>query len=349
MTRAAFSFIAAATLSATPNVAQQPYGYVGGGHLTYADTVSGTVGMVSLGLRSRSHTAAAIIEATHSRFTTGDGAWLLAGQAVAVRALGAHTHSGILATASANRLPDLWTGTATAGPLLSWTGPVTLTASATGGLVWNVDRVRMAAGTAQMRLQYDAGPAVIELGSSGTVAEGGITFLDGTAGAGIRAHSISLHAIVGVRAGDLAHRAWWQARLEAPLAPWSTLEALGGSYPRDLTGFSHGRYVSVGLRVRPPERRAPVAVRALRGANGNVRISVTFRNASTLAIAGEWNGWTPEPLTRDGGQWVKTLQLPPGTYRYSLVVDGTRWTVPDGVPTLPDGFGGVVGILLVPG
>jgi hypothetical protein len=56
------------------------------------------------------------------------------------------------------------------------------------------------------------------------------------------------------------------------------------------------------------------------------------------------------PLTaRPDGRWETVVRLVPGAYRFSLVVDGERWTVPEGVPSMSDDFGGRVGLLIVGG
>ena len=60
---------------------------------------------------------------------------------------------------------------------------------------------------------------------------------------------------------------------------------------------------------------------------------VTFRieapAASKVAVVGDFNGWdrTGIPLIRDRrtGIWQATVALPHGLYRYSYLVDGTRW------------------------
>ena len=47
-----------------------------------------------------------------------------------------------------------------------------------------------------------------------------------------------------------------------------------------------------------------------------------------MAIAGDFNGWDPSttPLKRDEshGVWQTCVPVPPGRYRYRLVVDG-QW------------------------
>ncbi len=70
--------------------------------------------------------------------------------------------------------------------------------------------------------------------------------------------------------------------------------------------------------------------------------------ARNVAIAGEWNDWTPVALERlDGSRWRANLALSQGAHRFSLVVNGRRWIVPPGVATLPDDMGGQVGLLVI--
>ncbi len=45
--------------------------------------------------------------------------------------------------------------------------------------------------------------------------------------------------------------------------------------------------------------------------------------------------------------WVVDLRLDPGLHQYSLVVDGDTWLVPEGVPSVPDEFGGRVVVLVL--
>ena len=70
--------------------------------------------------------------------------------------------------------------------------------------------------------------------------------------------------------------------------------------------------------------------------------------AQSVAIAGNWNAWTPSPLRGLGDDiWEATLQLAPGVYHFNLVVDGKEWVVPGGVATIPDGMGGLLALLNV--
>jgi hypothetical protein len=69
---------------------------------------------------------------------------------------------------------------------------------------------------------------------------------------------------------------------------------------------------------------------------------------SLVAVVGDWNAWTPDPLRRiDAHHWELRLALPRGTYHFNLLVDGTTWVVPDQVAKIADDFGRTVGVLVV--
>jgi hypothetical protein len=138
------------------------------------------------------------------------------------------------------------------------------------------------------------------------------------------------------------------------LTDHAALVVSGGKYGADvLQGLPGGDFVSVGLRLTPRRARpipdsapAPIVYSPEAIRTGGVGFRV--RGASRVEIAGDWNGWIPEPLSRDGsGRWVLPTALGPGVYRFNLRVDGDRWMVPEEVPSLDDGYGGRVGLLIV--
>ena len=54
------------------------------------------------------------------------------------------------------------------------------------------------------------------------------------------------------------------------------------------------------------------------------------------------------PLGQAGsGRWTIVLPIGPGTWRFALVMADGTWIVPNGVTSLPDDFGGQVGVLVV--
>lgn len=82
-----------------------------------------------------------------------------------------------------------------------------------------------------------------------------------------------------------------------------------------------------------------------------LRVEFTDPVATSVAIAGTFNDWQPRsaPMIFLGnGRWVKELTLPPGTYEYLIVADG-KW-VPDPAvkDTVPNPFGGVNSLVIIP-
>ena len=53
-------------------------------------------------------------------------------------------------------------------------------------------------------------------------------------------------------------------------------------------------------------------------------ILFTYRSATakTVAIIGDFNDWTPEPMNRENFNWNIVKRVPPGKYLYNFVIDG---------------------------
>ncbi len=144
------------------------------------------------------------------------------------------------------------------------------------------------------------------------------------------------------------------------LRPSIALEASGGSYLRDpFQGLRRAGFVTGGIRfftsrraVNPEagELTTPALHPLVAEHRGADTVVVRFRMpaAQSVAIAGNWNEWTPAPLHGLGEDiWEGALRLPPGTYYFNLVVDGKEWVVPAGVATISDGMGGLIAVLNV--
>lgn len=58
-----------------------------------------------------------------------------------------------------------------------------------------------------------------------------------------------------------------------------------------------------------------------------VRFALRAPATARVALIGDFNDWDPHrsQLRAAAGEWAVTLRLPPGRYRYSFVVDGSRW------------------------
>jgi len=145
------------------------------------------------------------------------------------------------------------------------------------------------------------------------------------------------------------------------LSPRTALEISGGSYLRDpFQGLPRAAFGTAAIRLHsvaraiaaPPPQAAPAALLQplIAQRRGGDTVVVRFRmdGAGAVAIAGNWNAWRPDSLRALGDDiWEAALLLPPGTYYFNLVVDGTEWVVPGGVATIPDGMGGLLAVLTV--
>ena len=85
-----------------------------------------------------------------------------------------------------------------------------------------------------------------------------------------------------------------------------------------------------------------------------VRFQLEAPASSHVAVVGDFNDWDPRasPMVRAGGQgtWSVRLALPPGRYRYTFLVDGTRWVSdPSEPPALGDDFDTPTSVITVAG
>lgn len=135
-----------------------------------------------------------------------------------------------------------------------------------------------------------------------------------------------------------------------PSERWALEGNVGGFLSDPFLGYGRALSASAGVRAYIGKRRmrltGPLAgVRA----GDSVTVRVRVREARTVAIAGDWSAWSPIPLRRLGNDvWEGRFAIAPGTYRFNLLVDGTRWMVPPGIAVITDDLGGTAGLLVVP-
>jgi hypothetical protein len=104
--------------------------------------------------------------------------------------------------------------------------------------------------------------------------------------------------------------------------------------------------VRLGGRVRRPPASAPVPA-AYDGDRATLRIRAADATGRP-AIAGDFTGWKPQPMRREGDHWIFGVRLAPGVYHYAFVSEDGRWFVPESVPgRQDDGMGGHVAVLVV--
>ena len=224
--------------------------------------------------------------------------------------------------------------------------------------------------------------ASIDIGSSNavvtispTIVNDSIKYADTQASLSRKGKVVDLGLLLGFRSGDQLTtlsanvRAWASASAVVWMTPRIGLVVAGGNYPVDPTqGFPGGRFASLSLRLTQRPRPRPVSIDsepsvslpevkaapavigfiAQRGARDAVTVRVNAPGARTVEINGDFTNWIPVNLVPAGdGWWASTFPLKRGKYQMNLRVNGGDWTVPPGLLSMIDEFGGTVGLLVV--
>lgn len=337
--------------------AQQITLRAGGFHTTYADTITGTAATLGgeltfAGLRGRSTLGAAF-----SQFSEGSRAVQAYGSGVHLLGLNPSLSLGLSGDGVVYALQrGIWAGRASGGLFgVTTLGPLLAIATASVGGVHRVDDTGDPLVAGSVRLRTEGRAWTLE-GSVEGLHAGAIQYADVGAGFQALRGPVTFEAAAGVRLGNLGRTGWGQARVAWQVVAPLTIEASVGRYAPDVSGFLEGNFISAGVRVgfgSPGRligsglpRGNAMAVR--RDGDGGVSVEFKLPPAERVSIAGEWNGWEPEPLAAAGpGRWRVRLRLAPGVYRFSLVDGDGRWFVPSGIPSMPDDFGGTAGLLVV--
>jgi hypothetical protein len=142
----------------------------------------------------------------------------------------------------------------------------------------------------------------------------------------------------------------WSVGGAAALGPTVELQLGGrgnGYDPLYLTSTATSVWGGLSLRLGGGgPAQAPVPARTH---DGQAVIRIPARSAQGApSIAGDFTGWKPMPMERDGASWTFTAALKPGVYHYAFVREDGTWFVPDSAPgRQSDGMGGQVAVLVV--
>jgi hypothetical protein len=145
-------------------------------------------------------------------------------------------------------------------------------------------------------------------------------------------------------------RVAWAVGAGATVAPGMDLHVGGRGNAFDplyLSATETSFWAGLSLRVGGSRAfSAPVPARAR---DGRAVIAIAVREArGRPSIAGDFTGWKPVPMQRDGSRWTYTARLAPGVYHYAFVAEDGAWFVPGSVRgRQDDGMGGQVAVLVV--
>lgn len=329
---------------------------MGGFHTNYADTLEATAASFAADGTWSSRTARLGLAGSIASF---EGGGLAAqGSANAGRVLTSHRGRGLVTTADATGYGfegGAWAGMASLGlggitPVGSSAGTLALAA---GGIrrIDTTDDLLLQA-TARLRREYGIWAADAWASATRT---GDVAYADLAAALQAAWPRFTLDASGGARLGDLGDVAWGQVRAAWRVAGPGWVEMSAGRYPPDPTGFASGTFVQAGIRVALGRETAGVArpsesaVAITHEPDGTVLVILTVADRVPAAIAGDWNGWSAQPLDRvDERRWRARLVLLPGLHRFTLLDAEGNAFVPAGVLAEPDEFATMTGLLAVP-
>lgn len=130
-----------------------------------------------------------------------------------------------------------------------------------------------------------------------------------------------------LRAEDRPPKPW------RPLLPFALAASLAAMF---------GLGVLVGRRSATPAELAD--------APRSVEFALRAPADSGVALVGDFNDWDPRatPLRHASSDvWTVTVPLRPGRYRYTFIVDGTRWHRDPDAPRALDDFGAPTSVITI--
>ncbi|HEY3933785.1 MAG TPA: hypothetical protein VGL65_04140 [Gemmatimonadales bacterium] len=171
----------------------------------------------------------------------------------------------------------------------------------------------------------------------------------------------SMSARAGRRYGvSVGPETWWEGEGAVRVTPILSLVLRAGQLAADpMLASRGGGYTTAGVRLDLVRRGsapdpAPVPPAALasivRESPATVHLYLALPPSTRAAtFTGDLTAWRAVALRRtDDGRWEIILPASAGVYRVEISTNGGPWQPPAGLPSRDDGFGGRVGLLVVP-
>jgi hypothetical protein len=77
-------------------------------------------------------------------------------------------------------------------------------------------------------------------------------------------------------------------------------------------------------------------------------LTVRGVTAGRVELMGDFTEWQPVSLAPVGDGWTARMKVAPGARQVMLRIDGGEWKPPPNLSLTDDGFGGKVGLIVVP-
>ncbi|MEP6831782.1 MAG: glycogen-binding domain-containing protein [Gemmatimonas sp.] len=137
-------------------------------------------------------------------------------------------------------------------------------------------------------------------------------------------------------------------QLARPLSGAPTANIVGASLRLYLLGGDIGRGASREMAVN--KNSSPFATRILLHATGGATVTVRVSAASDaqVELSGSFSEWAVVAVPRVGNAFELSIELPRGTHRLAMRINGGEWKAPAGLARTKDDLGGESGIVVVP-
>lgn len=121
------------------------------------------------------------------------------------------------------------------------------------------------------------------------------------------------------------------------------------SYVKDNNGkLKYIRYWGSNINTNLKKYINPTLSLESHYTNGRgILISYSKQGVTTVEFAGDFNKWAAIPMYKYKDKWFRRFDLPPGLYKYKLIVDGKWITDPSNPNMSDDGKGNINSELLI--
>ena len=195
---------------------------------------------------------------------------------------------------------------------------------------------------------------------SASVSKRSVRYVDTEAQVSWARARVAIDAAAGRRiVRDGGHTNTWLLGGSVMLTERFALVGATGTSAFDIAqGLPSGRYATIALRVttragaplqlRSRSRATARGMETWREQDGTVLLVVHAPRARRVELMGDFTDWRPLVMRREADDhFAARIQLPAGSYRINVRVDGGTWMAPPGTTQVADEYNGAAGLLVI--